>query len=613
VAKPIDEVNYSLNYYLSVLYLVGCAILFIKLLANIFNLFRFIKGNETINKAFSFFNNIVIAVGIDPDDVIYSHEKVHARHFHSIDVVLFEIIGIICWFNPIIFFYKRAIKNIHEFIADEIASQKMDSKMDYAMLLFSERFQTHPSVLVNNFFTKTSLKLRIEMLNKNRSRKTAILKYGLIAPMFIGMLVFASASIAKNKLPDIFYNNSINEITGLVVFEDNEPIANASVILKGETIGTITDKYGVFKLKLPQNATIIVSHVSYEQAQFQVVDNKPILISLKKQKNQLSQIVVASYLPSKKIIENQIFRKDSLTRIENEKSLKSNNQATQEFKILEKNAEFSGGQSAMNMFLMKTLHYPKEAQNKNVQGTVFTKFDINSNGEITNIRILKSMGSGLDEEAIRVISKMPNWIPATQNGEPIAVEYNIPIQFVLEGEMLAPPPPPSAPSPVDLEFLKNTLYIVNGKEMNKKEYSEVIEAGEFISSYTMPIKEAMNKYGIKGKNGIVEVKMRNIKTPANLRFGYPGGYGEMIKFINSNLKYPSSAKRAKVEGSVEVLFTVQSSGEIKDIKVQKGIGYGCDEEAIRVIKIMPNWNPAKNNGNEVDQAVTQKIEFKLKK
>ena len=80
---------------------------------------------------------------------------------------------------------------------------------------------------------------------------------------------------------------------------------------------------------------------------------------------------------------------------------------------------------------------------------------------------------------------------------------------------------------------------------------------------------------------------------------FPGGMQEMMKFISENRKYPAEAKAKDIHGKVIVAFVVERDGSLSDVKIRRGIGYGCDEEAIRVIKSMPKWTPGKQNGKEV--------------
>ena len=93
---------------------------------------------------------------------------------------------------------------------------------------------------------------------------------------------------------------------------------------------------------------------------------------------------------------------------------------------------------------------------------------------------------------------------------------------------------------------------------------------------------------------------------------YPGGEIELMKFFSKNIVYPEIAKRAGVEGKVILSFVVNKDGKISDIQVLKSIGAGCDEEAVRVLKIMPSWVPGKQNGNPVFTRINIPVVFKLR-
>ncbi|GGN10447.1 hypothetical protein GCM10010967_52890 [Dyadobacter beijingensis] len=92
---------------------------------------------------------------------------------------------------------------------------------------------------------------------------------------------------------------------------------------------------------------------------------------------------------------------------------------------------------------------------------------------------------------------------------------------------------------------------------------------------------------------------------------YPGGNEAMYHFLARNIKYPSSASRADVSGKVFVNFVVTTDGDIQDVKVLKGIGFGCDEEAVRVISDFPKWTPGRQNGKAVNVKYTVPIMFQL--
>lgn len=92
---------------------------------------------------------------------------------------------------------------------------------------------------------------------------------------------------------------------------------------------------------------------------------------------------------------------------------------------------------------------------------------------------------------------------------------------------------------------------------------------------------------------------------------FPGGDGERIKYLNENINYPKQAAETGIQGTVYVQFIVNSKGNITDVKILRGIGGGCDEEALRVVNAMPQWHPGKQNGKAVRVLYNMAIKFKL--
>lgn len=101
------------------------------------------------------------------------------------------------------------------------------------------------------------------------------------------------------------------------------------------------------------------------------------------------------------------------------------------FTIVEDQPAFPGGQSALMKYLQENLKYPTMAREAGIQGTVFVTFVVEKDGSITDVRILRGVGGGLDEEAIRVVESMPSWTPGRQRGQAVRVQFNLPIRFVL--------------------------------------------------------------------------------------------------------------------------------------------------------------------------------------
>lgn len=101
------------------------------------------------------------------------------------------------------------------------------------------------------------------------------------------------------------------------------------------------------------------------------------------------------------------------------------------YKIVEKKAEFPGGQRKLMEYLKKNVKYPKLALDKSIEGRVLVKFTIKKDGTIDDIRVIKGVDSILDEEAIRVVKNMPKWIPAQHNGKDVNSTFMLPISFRL--------------------------------------------------------------------------------------------------------------------------------------------------------------------------------------
>ncbi len=101
------------------------------------------------------------------------------------------------------------------------------------------------------------------------------------------------------------------------------------------------------------------------------------------------------------------------------------------FWCIEEQPSFPGGEEAMFKFIQSNIIYPALAKEANIMGKVILEFTIGKDGWAHNVKVLRGIGGGCDEEAVRVIKKMPAWHPGKQNGRPIPVRYRLPINFVL--------------------------------------------------------------------------------------------------------------------------------------------------------------------------------------
>lgn len=102
------------------------------------------------------------------------------------------------------------------------------------------------------------------------------------------------------------------------------------------------------------------------------------------------------------------------------------------FQIVEDMPSFPGGEAKLFEYLGKNMKYPSMARDAGIQGVVFVQFVVGKDGSIRDVTVLRGIGGGCDEEAIRVVEKMPNWKPGKQRGKAVTVQYRLPVRFVLK-------------------------------------------------------------------------------------------------------------------------------------------------------------------------------------
>ena len=141
---------------------------------------------------------------------------------------------------------------------------------------------------------------------------------------------------------------------------------------------------------------------------------------------------------------------------------------------------------------------------------------------------------------------------------------------------------------------------------------EIKEAADAVSIAVEEMDQEIEEVLIEPFPDDETYKQDEILTVVEKMPEFPGGEKEMYKFILKNLRYPEIARENNIQGMVFVSFVVSKEGSLRDIKVLRGIGFGCDEEAMRVILRMPKWEPGTQRGKPVDVRYTLPFNFKLK-
>lgn len=169
---------------------------------------------------------------------------------------------------------------------------------------------------------------------------------------------------------------------------------------------------------------------------------------------------------------------------------------------------------------------------------------------------------------------------------------------LLEEEVIPPratPPPPPPPPPAPTQVIE----IVDDEE-------------EVVETETVEMEVEENTEVQAPAQQEEEVVEEQIFTIVEDMPAFPGGEAEMRKYLGKSIKYPQMAQDAGISGTVFLTFEVDKDGKIKDVKVLRGIGGGCDEEAIRVVKAMPQWTPGKQRGKPVRVQFTLPVKFTLR-
>jgi TonB family protein len=381
--KAVQPQHLTMGQLVVGIYVAGIAILTIKLLWQLFTLSRFISNNKQVAAAWSFFKRIKVDEQLENHEVITAHEEVHARQWHSADVLLIEVIMILNWFNPVVYFYRRSIKHIHEFIADRDALKAGTSKAEYALMLLSQTFDAPVHHLLNPFFGSSVLKQRIMMLQKNRSNYTALIKYGFSAPLFALMLALSSATINNSRVVKTIQKSAEHifaEKAPVLAQVITEPVIQTAEPQKPEEIKAAQPRFNI-------NTNLIVTDVPHtaEPHALPQADSVP------------------------------------------------DNPNNEVFSTVEKLPQFPGGTETFYRFISKNLRYPTDALDKNIKGRVNVTFVVERDGSLSDMRTLSSPAAALADEAMRVMSLSPKWIPGEQNGRRVAVQYTLPIVFTSDG------------------------------------------------------------------------------------------------------------------------------------------------------------------------------------
>lgn len=517
---------------------------------------------------FSFFKMIFIHPESHSEkeiDEILTHECTHVFQWHSVDVMICELITVICWVNPFAWLLKREVRHNLEYLADNTVIQSGYDCKSYQYHLLGLAHHYQAAATLYNSFNVLHLKNRISMMNKKRSHGIGRTKYLIFIPLAAFLMLLSNieavaritGEIAAEAVAGVKEATEISvlseddvKVSGQVIDDFNGPVIGANVIVKGTNVGTITDTEGYFVLETTKNAVLRFSFPGMKAKEVAVKDVQG---KLKVQLYSDGSAQGSQSAPPPPPMPPQ----------------KSTDPSDLVFTVVEVMPEFPGGQGALLQFLAKSIKYPVIAQENGIQGRVTCSFVVGKDGVIRDIEVIRGVDPSLDLEAARVISMMPKWKPGMQKGKEVNVKYTVPVTFRLQGKE------DNKPTPLPAGEGDNEITVVGYGEQKSADTSAQVFA-------------------------IVE------KMPQ-----FPGGEKAINEFISKTLQYPVIAQQNGIQGKVVCSFIINQDGSVTDAEVISGVDPSLDREALRIVSAMPKWTPGTQRGKAVRVKYTMPVTFTL--
>ena len=324
----------------------------------------------------------------EEENEIIKHEQNHIDQNHFADIVFLELMCVVQWFNPFIHLFNRSLRAIHEFQADEVCLRNGITVCHYQNLLLNQVFRSNIFTLTNCFSNPTLIKKRMIMMTRKKSGALSNIKLLLVIPAVAFMLYVFSSSI-EGQAEQMINSENTAILSVPVTFQPDVSVLPA--------LAQYTKAVEITPLPPPPSQSQQQASIKTEPKTETLFEESP-LFSLSEPEPEISDLI------------------ETLPEV---------------FVIAEEMPSFPGGDVAMMNFIYKNIRYPVRAKEEYVQGRVFLRFCVTSNGTINQLSVMKGVDPILDAEAMRVVSMLPQWIPGKQGGKPVNVWFQLPITFQL--------------------------------------------------------------------------------------------------------------------------------------------------------------------------------------
>ncbi|WP_192823396.1 M56 family metallopeptidase [Rufibacter sp. LB8] len=566
---------------------------------------------------FSFLNTVFLdnsqTLSPQETDRILQHEQVHLNQKHSLDILWVTLVGIVFWFNPLLYFYRKALEQTHEFLADAHVV-KSASLQEYSSLLLKQVFQKIDFQVGSYFFFSKSLTLaRIKMM-KNLHKSPRVSRMLLVVPVLallvgtiaafrpVEKIAAAPAAVANTKP-----TNGPAEFPGgqkaLDTYVKTQFALPEVAFQKRKSTAEAVRAVGAFEVIIQENGTAKLSKVT----KLEVSPNQPAVQEAVKQEiarlvremptwtpaQKGGKAMVSTHTISFSAVSADFANRQAYLQGRQQKTSVDSKPAQTDEKVyvaVEQMPDFPGGQMALFKYLTANYKIPASRIKSGKEATLVASFIVRPNGKITDVQVLKSLGAAEDKELVRVLTSMPTWGPGKQNGKAVAVKYTIPFRIM---------PKPSTAQPA----------ATTGK-------GAISVAGKPSTAATASGSKKMDgALSVASPEKVVQGRKLDVAEPQDDRVfiavekmpEFPGGQKAMFTYLTQNFHLP--AGNETVEGTVVLAFVVSKEGNITKTEILKGLTPAINQEVLRVINSMPTWEPGTQNGKPV--AVKYTVPFRI--
>ena len=375
---------------------------------------------------------------------ILTHEKAHIALRHSWDIIFVDMITALQWFNPAIWMLKADLRALHEFEADDAVLRSGANIKEYQYLLIRKAV-SKSGYSVANSFNHSTLKARITMmLNKKSSRMSAWKALYVIPLVGISLAATAETKVDyqyEDQTPDNTelvekYSTPIDKDTKKSFKEKN--LKNGRITVDEENDVVTMIYYGldgkerqsqITGLPLGKESYFINGSFATKGAADIALEKDPdavLLSAYLKNGNKVRAIISADY---------GIFVTGTIDFIKEceEQPKKNEGKKAIPFQQVAQKPGFNGGDAnEFSKYVAQNVVYPESCRQSKIEGRVMLEFTVTETGKVGDIRILRSVNSDLDREAVRVVAQSPIWTPGRdENGKVVSVKYTFPVIFKL--------------------------------------------------------------------------------------------------------------------------------------------------------------------------------------